>query len=68
MPLIKSASKKATQQNFDEVRHGNTFKRTEKKFGKDKARKQMVAIVLSNKRKAQAKKHGNKKKRVAGKR
>ena len=56
MPLIKSDSPSATSENFDEVRHGNTFKRTAKKKGVKHARKQMVAIVLSNKRKAAAKK------------
>lgn len=55
MPMRKSASKKATAENFHEFRHGKTFKRTAGKFGKKKARKQMIAAVLSNKRKAAAK-------------
>lgn len=61
MPMIKSASKRATEANFDEFRHGKTFDKTRRKFGKDKARKQMIAAVLSNKRKA-AKKAGKRKK------
>jgi len=52
MPMEKSASKAATERNFDEFRHGKTFSRTSRKFGKDKARKQMIAAVLSNKRKS----------------
>jgi hypothetical protein len=52
MPLKKSTSSKATEENFHEVRHGKTYARTKKKFGRQKANKQMVAIVLSNKRKA----------------
>lgn len=55
MPLIKSSSKKATESNFHELRHGKTFARTEKKFGKKKAEKQMIAIALENKRSAQRK-------------
>lgn len=56
MPLIQSDTQAATQDNFDEVRHGKTFKRTAKKYGKNRARKQMIAIVLKNKRKAHARK------------
>lgn len=52
MPMEKSDSKGATERNFHEFRHGKTFKRTAKKFGRAKARKQMIAAVLSNKRKA----------------
>ncbi len=56
MPLIKSGSKSATESNFHELRHGKTFAHTDKKFGKKKAEKQMVAIVLNNKRNAPRKK------------
>jgi hypothetical protein len=56
MPLEKSDTQAATEENFDEVRHGKTFKRTAKKYGKKRAQKQMVAIVLKNKREAQRKK------------
>ena len=61
MPLIQSDSTAATEQNFDELRHGKTFKKTEKKFGKKRARKQMVAIVLGNKKKAVEKKKAKRK-------
>ena len=40
MPMEKSASKAATERNFDEFRHGKTFAKTTKKFGRKKARKQ----------------------------
>lgn len=59
MPLRKSASKAATEENFDEVRHGKTFRKTRRKFGRKVAEKQMTAIVLSNKRKAAARRKGN---------
>ena len=52
MPLIKSGSDKATEENFKEFRHGSKFKRTASKFGVQRARKQMIAAVLSNKRKS----------------
>jgi hypothetical protein len=55
-PMEKSASKAATKRNFEEFRKGKTFRKTEAKFGKEKARKQMIAAVLSNKRKAASKK------------
>lgn len=55
MPLIKSGSKSATESNFHELRQGKTFARTDKKFGKKRAEKQMVAIVLNNKREAKRK-------------
>ena len=53
--MKKGTSKQTTEENFHEFRHGKTFKRTAGKFGKEKARKQMIAAVLSNKRKAAAK-------------
>lgn len=63
MPLERSASERAKKRNFHEFRHGKTFSRTEKKFGKDRAHKQMIAVVLSNQRK-----YGKKHKRSRGKR
>jgi len=68
MPMIKSASEAATEENFDEFRHGKKFAKTRRKHGAKTARKQMIAAVLSNKRKAAAKKRHHAKKRVAGKR
>jgi hypothetical protein len=56
MPLIKSDTQAATEDNFHELRHGKTFKKTAKKYGKTKARKQMVAIALKTKRDAAKKK------------
>lgn len=56
MPLIQSDSTAATEQNFDELRHGKTFKKTERKFGKKRARKQMVAVALKTKRDAKREK------------
>lgn len=52
MPLEQSDTQAATESNFHELRGGKTFKRTAKKFGKKKARKQMIAIVMKNKREA----------------
>lgn len=58
MPLRKSDSAAATRENFHELRHGKTFKRTKRKYGKKKAQKQMIAIALKNKRKATQRKRG----------
>jgi len=52
MPLKRGTSKKVTDQNFHEFRGGNVFSRTRKKFGAKVAHKQMIAAVLSNKRKS----------------
>lgn len=60
-PMIQSDTQAATEDNFSEFRHGKTFKRTARKYGKNRARKQMIAAVLSNKRKARAKKVARKK-------
>ncbi len=51
MPLEKGSSKKVMSDNFHELRHGKTFSHTAGKFGKEKAEKQMQAIVLSTARK-----------------
>lgn len=50
--MIKSASRAATEENFDEFRHGKTFAKTRRKYGEGTARKQMIAAVLHNKRKS----------------
>jgi hypothetical protein len=52
MPMRKSASKAATDENFHEFKHGETYRRTKKKFGEKVAHKQLVAAVLANKRKS----------------
>jgi len=56
MPLIQSDSTAATERNFEELRGGKTFKKTERKFGKKRARRQMVAIALKTKRDAKREK------------
>ncbi len=56
MPLIHSDTQAATEANFHELRHGKTFSKTRKKYGKKKAQKQMVAIALKNKRESRKKK------------
>lgn len=54
MPLLKG--KKNRKKNFHELRHGKTFAHTAKKFGKKRARAQMIAIELKNERKSGRKK------------
>lgn len=58
MPLLKGKSRAVQEKNFDEFRHGKTFAKTEKKFGKAKALKQMQAVVLSTARKSGSKRKG----------
>jgi hypothetical protein len=53
--MKRGTSKRTTEENFHEFRHGKTFKRTAAKSGKEKAHKQMIAAVLTNKRKAKRK-------------
>jgi hypothetical protein len=55
MPLERSTSKSATKRNFEEFAKGKTYSHTKKRFGKKRADKQRIAVVLSNKRKAAAK-------------
>lgn len=43
MPFDKNAS---TAEKFHDLRHGKTFARTAKKYGKKRAQKQMQAIAL----------------------
>jgi len=50
MPLKKGTSKETTRKNFEEFGAGKTYSRTKKKFGKDRANKQRIAVVLKNKR------------------
>lgn len=56
MPLEQGSSKAVQARNFDEFRHGKTFAATERKFGRDKALKQMQAVVLSTARKSRREK------------
>ena len=46
MPLKKGRSKKVVDRNFHELRHGKQYAKTARKFGKMKANKQMIAIIL----------------------
>lgn len=55
MPMKKGTSRKTTEENFHEFRHGKTFKKTAARLGKKRALKQMQAAVLSNKRKSKRK-------------
>ena len=52
MPLLKGKSKKVIKKNFEEFGTGKTYAKTKKKFGKAKANKQRIAVVLSNARKS----------------
>ena len=56
MPLKKGSSKKTISSNFSEFHKGPTFKHTAQKFGKARANKQAVAVVLSEARKSKPKK------------
>lgn len=47
MPLKKGKSKKVISANISELHKGKTFAKTSKKFGKEKANKQAVAIAFS---------------------
>jgi hypothetical protein len=60
MPLKQSDTDAATEDNFSDWRSGKTFKKTDAKYGKRKAQKQMVAVVLKNKRKAAGRKRSRK--------
>jgi hypothetical protein len=50
VPLKSGKSKKVVSQNIRELHGGKTFASTSRKFGKDKANKQAVAIALSKAR------------------
>jgi hypothetical protein len=50
MPLKSGSSKKVISENIAELHHGNTYAKTSKKFGSDKANKQAVAIAYSKAR------------------
>lgn len=63
MPLEKSSSKAATKRNFEEFGRGKTYARTKRKFGKKRADRQRIAVVLSNKRKATSRKRKTKRSR-----
>ena len=56
MPIKKGKSKKVISENISELHKGKTFTKTAKKFGKDKANKQAIAIALTTARKSKDKK------------
>ena len=55
MPLKKGKSAKTVSKNISELHKGKTYKKTAKKFGKEKANKQAIAIALETKRKSKKK-------------
>lgn len=50
MPLRKGKSKAVVKKNFEEFGKGQTYANTKAKFGKAKADKQRIAVVLREKR------------------
>ena len=52
MPLQKGASKKVIGENISELHKGRVYSKTAAKFGINKARKQSLAIALSEARKS----------------
>ena len=52
MPFNKNASK---AEKFHDLRHGKTYARTEKRYGKKRAQKQMQAIALGGRGKRKKK-------------
>ena len=48
MPLRKG--KKHRSENFREFGKGKTYSRTKRKYGKKRADKQRIAVILSNER------------------
>ena len=56
MPLKKGTSNQAVSQNISELHQGTTYKKTKRKYGKEKADEQAVAIALNQKRKSKRRK------------
>lgn len=52
MPLKKGKSPKVVSQNIREFHGGKTYARTRRKFGKARAKKQAVAVAMSEKRRS----------------
>lgn len=62
MPLRKGSDRKTTRENFEEFGRGKTYARTRRRFGKRRADKQRIAVVLENKRRSAARKKSKKRK------
>jgi len=56
MPLKKGSSKKTISSNISEFHKGSTYEHTAKKFGKEKANKQAVAVAMSKARESKKRK------------
>jgi hypothetical protein len=50
--MKKGKSDKVVSENVSEFHKGKTFAKTEKKFGKEKADKQAIAVAMKEKRKS----------------
>ena len=52
MPLMKGTSDKTVSKNISELHKGKNYAHTLRKFGKEKADKQTIAIALEMRRKS----------------
>lgn len=57
MPLESGSSQAVKKRNFREFGKGKTYKHTLRKFGKKRADKQRIAVVLSEARKGKRRLH-----------
>lgn len=55
MPLKKGTSRKTISENIREFRKGETYARTARKYGTERAKRQAIAVALSQARKSGAK-------------
>ncbi len=55
MPLKTGKSQKTISSNISELHKGKTYAKTAKKFGKNKAQKQAIAIAMSKAKKSKRK-------------
>lgn len=54
MPLKKGTSKDTIGKNIKELHKGPRYRKTKEKFGEEKAKRQAIAIALSEARKSGA--------------
>lgn len=54
MPLKRGTSKETISKNISEFHKGETYKRTAAKYGEEKAKRQAIAVALSQARKSGA--------------